>query len=155
MPQLMKYDMVLLACGGVQGATDPTKYAPINPGGGASPISDKAKKNMVAYVNAGGRAFGEHYHWAWIKGFPAPDPTDPFSLPYPPPFGTEVATWIPYTSTTGTAANALIDTSFPKGTAFAQWMLLVKASTALGQLPLTGEVKPTAKDQIKPPSQWA
>jgi hypothetical protein len=148
---MMKYDMILLACGGVQKATDPTKYAPYD--SDPSPISDAAKANMVSYVNAGGRAFGEHYHWAWIKGFPSPKPSDATKPPYPPPFGTEVATWIPYTETDGVPATGTIEQSFPRGQSFAEWLVAVGASTTLGILPLNSDVKPTAQDQINPPGQ--
>jgi hypothetical protein len=145
---MMGYDLILLACGGKQSATNPTKYAPYDDD--ISPISDAAKANMVRYVNAGGRVFGEHYNWAFLKGFPSPD-TD---LPaYPPPFGTEVAVWIPYQETDGVPATGTIDTSFPRGVAFADWLMHVGASTKLGQIQLNSEVKPTALDQINPPSQ--
>lgn len=145
---MMGYDMILLACGGKQSATDPTKYAPYTDG--ASPISDAAKANMVKYANAGGRVFGEHYHWAWIKGFPSPKTTLPA---YAPPFGVEVATWIPYQETDGVPATGTIDTTFPRGEAFADWLVNVGASTTRGSLPLNTDVKPTALDQINPPSQ--
>jgi hypothetical protein len=50
----------MLACGGNQSATNPAKTSP-------NPITDAAKANMVNYLAHGGRAFAEHYHWAWIK----------------------------------------------------------------------------------------
>jgi hypothetical protein len=53
----------------------------------------------------------------------------------------------------GTSISTLVDTSFPKGQAMADWLVTVGASTSAGALTLTGEVKPTAVDQMNPASQ--
>jgi hypothetical protein len=141
--QLAKYDMLLLACGGNQSVTDPSKTSP-------NPISDAAKANMVNYLAHGGRVFGEHYHWAWIKSFSTG--TKPTDLPIPSPLGVDVATWIPYSSDNVNASTpALVETSFPKGKDFAQWLLTVGASTTLGTFtfdPADASTKPSAKDEI-------
>jgi hypothetical protein len=133
---LNKYDVILLNCGGTQ--VDPTST------GGQAFIPNPAAANLLkAYLNAGGRVFAEHYHWAWIRSFTG----------YPSTFG-DVATWNAGTGVIGTTArDTLIDQSFPKGIAFASWLYNVGASTSLGHLTLSSSTKYTAIDQINPPSQ--
>jgi hypothetical protein len=142
--QLMKYDMVLLACAGVNSATNPFEDN--------NYITATAKSAMVQYVNAGGRVMAEHYHWAWIKSFQdssndLPDISSPFPR--------EVATWVTPVSTEaiGTSILTTVDTSFPKGQAMADWLVTVGAAATAGTLTLTGEVKPTAVDHLPPTSQ--
>jgi len=133
---LNQYDMVVLNCGGNQNAVDPTSNNTYisHPG---------AVDRMKAYVNAGGRVFAEHFHWGWIRSFTG----------YPSTYG-EVATWSTNTGTLGsTARDTLIDESFPKGIAFADWLMKVGASTTSGHLTISSKVKSTAIDQINPPSQ--
>ena len=144
--QLANYDMLLLACGGNQSAMDPSKTSP-------NPISDASKANVVNYLAHGGRVFGEHYHWSWIKSFPTG--TKPTDVPIPSPLGVDVATWIPYSSSNVLPATpALVETSFQKGKDFAQWLLTVGASPTLGTFvfdPTDVSTKPSAKDEISPP----
>ena len=137
--QMMKYDIVMLACAGVNSAT--------NPFNSSNYITPAAKNVMVQYVNGGGRVMAEHYHWAWIRTF-----TDDKLPPVASPFG-EVASWIEPISTSaiGTTINTRIETSFPKGQAMADWLLAVGATPTAGTLMLTGEVKPTALD-VTPPN---
>ncbi len=74
---------------------------------------------MAGYLNAGGRVFASHYHYYWFKSGP--------------PDLQSTATW----STSGIASNPyLIDTTFPKGKAFADWLTTVGASTTPGQITL-------------------
>ncbi len=140
--QMMSYDIVLLGCGGNQAAFNPTSSS-------GTYITDNAKNVMLQYVNQGGRVLGEHYHWTWIRTF-----TNTKSPPtvYPSPFG-DVATWIDPISTDaiGTSISTIIDTTFPKGQAMADWLLAVGATQTAGTLTLTGEVKPTAVD-VTPPN---
>jgi hypothetical protein len=81
----------------------------------------------------GGRAFAEHYHWAWIKSFPpAPSPRICPSLrrsawTSPRGFPTARSNVLPSTP-------ALVETSFPKGKDFAQWLLTVGAASTLGTM---------------------
>ncbi len=139
--QMMKYDIVMLACAGVDSATNPTKSN--------NYITANAKNVMVQYANAGGRVLAEHFHWSWIRTFSTSSSTP---VVYPSPFG-EVATWIDPidTSAIGTSINTIIDTTFPKGQAMADWLLAVGATATAGTLTLTGEVKPTAVD-VQPPT---
>jgi hypothetical protein len=146
--QLAKYDLVLLACAGNPTATDPTRTIP-------SPITDAAKASLVKYLSSGGRVLGEHYNWAWIRSYPPKSTGQGTSVPSP--IGTDVASWFPYVDTTdpsssavaaGTTAQALVDTSFAKGSDFAQWLVAAKAAQALGSLPLVGDIKRTAIDEL-------
>ena len=143
---MAKYDIILLACGGKQSATDPLKTTP-------NPISDNAKNNMRNYLAYGGRVFAEHFHWAWIKSYPAAGTktTDPS---YPAPLGVDIASWIPYATDNKNASTpALVETSFPKGQDFAKWLLVVGASTSLGTItfdPSDDTTKPSAKDELTP-----
>jgi hypothetical protein len=144
--QLAQYDVLMLACGGNQSATNPAKTSP-------NPITDAAKANMVNYLAHGGRAFAEHYHWAWIKSFATG--TKSTDLPIPSPLGVDVASWLPYSSDSVLPSTpALVETSFPKGKDFAQWLLSVGASSTLGTMtfdPTDTTTKPSAKDELATP----
>jgi hypothetical protein len=137
---LNQYDVILLNCGGSEGAGDPT-----TPGGQAFIPRPGAANRLMNYVNGGGRVFAEHFQWGWIRAFTG----------YPSVFG-NVATWNTNTDPIGTTTrDTLIDQSFPKGIAFASWLANVGASPTgnPGHLTLSSAVKRTAIDQIKPPSQ--
>src|SRR6202035_2855711 len=67
--QLMPYDIVLLSCEGGE-----TYNA--NP-----PV-------LESYLNAGGRAFGSHFHYAWFSG-----PLDSFQTYHAPADWSNLATW--------------------------------------------------------------
>ena len=138
---LNKYDVILLNCGGNDKGGDLGGTA-----GRAFIPSPAAVDLMKAYLNAGGRVFGEHFHFAWIRSY----------TNYPSTFG-EVATWYDLSKAVtkiGTdSRDTLIDLSFPKGVAFANWLMNVGASTTLGHLALTSMAKYTAIDAINPPSQ--
>jgi hypothetical protein len=143
-----KYDMVLLACGGDAAASDPTRVTP-------NPISDEAKRNMISYLRSGGRVFAEHYHWSWIKSFPAKKSSSDLSVASP--FGVDVATWLPYGSSSSIATTpVLVESSFPKGQDFAKWLVTVGAAETLGTMtfdPLDDSTKPSAEDEsAMPPS---
>ncbi len=77
-----------------------------------------AVQNMVSYANAGGRVFATHYSYVWTQpGWP------------------QAATWQPgLPDLFNTTFTVTADQSFPKGQAFAQWLLNVGASTDAGFL---------------------
>ncbi len=132
------YDMILLNCGGNPNLAD------------ASSTSDSyiahpaAVDRLKAYADAGGRVFAEHYHWNWIKSVTG----------YPSRFG-EVATWTPTSSVPigTTTRDTLVDLTFPRGVAFADWLVKVGASSSNGHLLLSSGAKATAIDQLPPKSQ--
>jgi hypothetical protein len=120
--QLLPYDMTLLSCES-------------NETYNANPAA------LEAYVNAGGRVFASHYHYAWFDG-----PTlSHQSYVAPMDWGSNLATWA--SGGTGTATTTpvggIIDTTlngstnpFPKGVAFQQWLTHVGA-LGQGGVPMT------------------
>ena len=104
--QLMPYDIVLLSCEG--GET----YK-------ANPPA------LEAYLNAGGRAFGSHFHYAWFSG-----PLDSLQkYTAPTDWGKNLATWSVDKSGGGDPIGGIIDTTlngstkpFTKGIALQQWL---------------------------------
>lgn len=107
--KLKKYDLVFLPCEGSE------RNKP-----------ESADKNLVAYTAAGGRVFTTHFGYAWLAtGLGA----DPF-----PSSGK----WQPKQPDIGDDAflTAVLDQSFPKGKAFAEWLVNVGASQKLGELEL-------------------
>lgn len=99
LPQLKKYDMVMLSCEGDE--HNETKPA-------------DSKTNLRDYLDAGGRVFATHYHYTWFKNGPA----DVAS----------VATWGSTAGADGAQNTYAIDTSFPKGQSFGKWLTNVQAS---------------------------
>jgi hypothetical protein len=90
---------------------------------GGERTGDKAQyyQQMLDYVNAGGRVFASHYHYVWWRYGPAPLPT--------------TADW---QNAPGTHSPYAVDVDFPKGQAFAEWLVTpaVGASTTKGQIDL-------------------
>jgi hypothetical protein len=84
-----------------------------------------AYKSVDTYLNSGGRLFTTHYYYNWfVSGTGSPD------------LGS-VAHWAP-DGMGGSSNNETetIDTSFPKGQAFAQWLQNIGATRALGTIDL-------------------
>jgi hypothetical protein len=102
---LANYDVVLLPCEG-------SEYRkPSN-----------AVQNLVDYTTTGGRLFVTHYSYVWTA--------------FDSPFNT-VANWVPDPSQIHNPPNpftGLVDTSFPKGLAFVDWLSNVNALTDAGTL---------------------
>jgi hypothetical protein len=122
LPHLLPYDILLLSCEGGE-----TSNA--NP-----PV-------LESYLNAGGRAFASHYHYAWFsnnngsnQGFTVP--TD---------WGGNLATWTPGSAGGAGPVAGVIDQTlnvgggpFVKGQMLDQWLTVVNAlgtnNVAAGQL---------------------
>jgi hypothetical protein len=109
--QLMPYDIVLLSCEGGETYN-------------ANPPA------LEAYLNAGGRAFGSHFHYAWFAG---PIGTMQ-SYSAPSDWGTSLATWSLDTSDGNSDIGGTIDQTlngstmpFAKGVALDQWLGVVDA----------------------------
>jgi hypothetical protein len=110
---LSKYDLLVNAC---------------ECGEEASEKPQAAIDNLVAYANAGGRVFNTHYQYYWID----PSKVGPGSSN--PSWATTanfVADSPGQSSIVGT-----IDTTFPKGHAFAAWLYGTGASSYMGGLPI-------------------
>ncbi len=90
---LQAYDILLMACEGEQ-----------NPG--TKPAT--ALQAMYTYESNGGRVFASHWHDYWFENGPAPVPA--------------TGSWTDFTPPPPDPSYGTIDTSFPKGQAFHDWM---------------------------------
>jgi hypothetical protein len=116
------YDLVLLPCEGQPNL---------------KPAS--ATQNLIDYTGGGGRVFATHYSYVWIYDAQAPFPStaswDPNQMPFPPdPLG------------------GVIDTSFPKGKAMADWLAIVGASDSFAEISIH-EPRQDVDSVKTPPSQ--
>jgi hypothetical protein len=123
---LMPYDVVLLSC-----ECDETY--------------NSNATVLEQYLNAGGRAFGSHFHYAWFAGTAGGE-----NVPAPPAdWGANLADWFPSLSTSPSGAATVIETltgstkPFPKGQTLDQWLGLVDAlgveGAPKGELPIFDE----------------
>ncbi|HEV3190116.1 MAG TPA: hypothetical protein VGY54_06440, partial [Polyangiaceae bacterium] len=109
--QLMPYDITLLSCEGEETFN-------------ANPAA------LEAYLNAGGRAFGSHFHYAWFSG---PIGTMQ-NYVAPPDWGTNLANWTVDMFLGSDPVGGVIETTlngttnpFPKGVVLKQWLAGVGA----------------------------
>jgi hypothetical protein len=109
--QMMPYDIVLLSCEG--GET----FA-ANPGA------------LETYLNAGGRVFGSHYHYAWFSG----SLESMQSYVAPMDWGSHLATWSANGGSDTGPIGGVLDTTlngssqpFPKGVSLQKWLTGVGA----------------------------
>lgn len=121
--KLATYDMVLLSC--ECGEHNETKPS-------------STKKALYEYTSLGGRVFASHFHYTWADTGPLStaaqwmgDPSNPENPPGP----------------------YLVDRSFAKGDALAQWLVNVKASTTLGEIPISQPRENVGK-VIAPTQRW-
>jgi len=106
---LLQYDIVFNACECSPFDRGATSYAA-----------------MDAYLNGGGRLFTTHYYYNWFAPSP-PATADLFS----------VAEWNPMTSgSSGAPETDMIDQTFPKGIAFADWLQDNAITTTMGTIVL-------------------
>jgi hypothetical protein len=104
--KMLGYDIVMHSCEGNQFASVKAPY--IN--------------NVKRYADSGGRLFNSHLHYYWLRMGPTPWPST-----------------ANYNSPQDDLANpvsALIDTTFPKGAAFGQWLVSTGATPAAGSIQL-------------------
>lgn len=103
-----------------------------------SPITkpNANRQNVINYSNLGGRVFATHFEYTYLFN------TAPFSM---------TANWNADQAHPPDPLTGLIDTSFPKGQAFAQWLQIVGASTTSGQIPIN--VSRHDLDGVVAPSQ--
>ena len=120
--QLMAYDIALFSCEGGE-------------------TYDANPPALEAYLNAGGRVFASHYHYAWFGGPIASGkwyvPPLPAEYAAPADWGTNLATWTKDTGGSENLIGGVIDTtlngatgSFAKGVALQSWL---QETGALGQ----------------------
>jgi hypothetical protein len=111
---MMRYDVVLMACEGSSGEAE----------------SRTAAQYQVVrgYADMGGRVFGSHYHNGWIR---SEDGTPSAGYPQVVKFASGA-----HGFTTDIVTQ--VDSTFPKGMAFRDWLANTGASTTPGQLLITG-----------------
>lgn len=101
---LLKYDVILLACEGGQNEFE-------------KPV--EALQAMFDYTSSGGRVFASHWNNYFLQAGPDPFPqtaTFNFQPDLPNPI------------------TAFVDTTFPKGQALAEWLVNVGASQVKGEI---------------------
>jgi hypothetical protein len=114
---LEKYDLVLFPCQGAEYYMERTNssWAPW----------PNLYNRLLAYTGAGGRIFTTHYSYVWLHGNANTGP-GPWE---------SAAVWKP--STFGPPTDVgVINTGFPKGQAFADWLIAVQASVVHGSMPV-------------------
>jgi hypothetical protein len=104
---MKQFDQILLPCEGDPTTTDK----------GATALA-----NLVEYVNSGGRVLTSHFGFVWLRDSPDAG-------------WKGLATWNATTDRKDNLAS-LIDMSFPKGKAMADWLQLVGATKEQGKLTL-------------------
>jgi hypothetical protein len=120
---MLGYDMMLMSCEG----TDNTFNPPDDEDFPDDAIERPPAMHLEVrkYADLGGRIFGSHWHHRWINsGDSTPDD------PYP-----KVAQFASSAEDIGDPMVA-VDSTFPKGVAFRDWLVNVGASTTPGRLPL-------------------
>lgn len=116
--KLATYDMVILSCeGNIVAAEKPPE----------------ALAAMKAYADMGGRVFASHWHRYWFYDGPQNQATRPNTSPFP-----EFAKWEDRDGPAGDNGTiaVTIDTTFPKGQAFSDWMSKQGALSGPNQFPL-------------------
>ncbi|MCK6592401.1 MAG: carboxypeptidase regulatory-like domain-containing protein [Polyangiaceae bacterium] len=98
-----------------------------------------AFQNVFDYANAGGRVFATDLSYPWFKDGPKPFPS--------------TAQGIDWTSVGVNPLPSLVDQTFPKGQALAEWLQYVGATQALGQIDLH-ETYHVVDAVIPPTTRW-
>ncbi|MBX3189541.1 MAG: carboxypeptidase regulatory-like domain-containing protein [Labilithrix sp.] len=109
--KMASYDMVMLSC----------ECSETNENKGGAVGRPGARQSMWDYANMGGRIFATHFHYTWFKNSPQQD-------------WQQTANW---NASGGGSGVHDVDTTFPKGVAFADWLVNVNASTTPGKIQLT------------------
>jgi len=128
---MRKYDVVLMACEGDSGQSESrtaAQYAAVR-----------------GYGDIGGRIFGSHYHNNWVR---SEDGTPSAGYPQVVRFASGAHGLdkpVPY--------PLQIDTSFPKGMAFRDWLVAVGATPTPGTIEIT-DGEHTVDSVIAPTQQW-
>jgi hypothetical protein len=125
--ELKKFDMVINSC-------ECNEYSSDTTGGNEKTAPDVLRQ----YADLGGRVFGSHYHYTWMKNL------------VPQWAGTAAY----MTSTVTSNKLALVDTSHPDGNSFSKWLTTVGASTTPGQLMLSTTPQPSETTVTAPTTRW-
>jgi hypothetical protein len=90
--------------------------------GDLDPQPAASLQNMADYASNGGRMLGTHEQYVWVSAGPAPLPS---------------AATIDAGTVLMDPAHVTVETGFPKGAAFADWLVAVGVSATRGTVPLT------------------
>ena len=120
--KLMTYDIVMLPCEG--GEFDQSTD------GNDAPLATDPRGLIAQYVNMGGRLFSTHFSYDWLTY--AGSPFNAISQPLTNGLWDKNQTDYPPSDTTVTTAQLV--TTFPKGLAFAQWLIAAGAQSAMNTL---------------------
>jgi hypothetical protein len=118
-------------------------------------VTAAEKQGLKTFVDTGGRSFLSHYNYAWLRGglldggksvIPSAegaqiDQQTKYNQTLFPP----IAVWEDPASLSyapGGDGAYLVDMSFPRGAAMAQWLFNVGASTTVGSIPLVNVKDP-------------
>ena len=112
--EMRKYDMIILDCVGSENVRTIAQ-----------------RQNLEAYANAGGRVFASHFAYVWLYN-KAKDPSGTVVTAPNVAFNTDFKDTAAFTvnQTYPPNQDGYIDTSFPKGVTFAQWVQLVNAQAS-------------------------
>ena len=122
--KMKKYDIIFLPCEGME-----------------HDRPDPIDQNLVDYTSAGGRVFTTHYGYSWVYQGINPFPT--------------TGQWQPeQTDKYSTVLPTTINQSFPKGAAFAQWLVNVGASSTLGSMDIHEGRHDLNKGNDPPSTTW-
>jgi hypothetical protein len=105
---LAKYDMLVLSCESSQCGSAKRPFI----------------ANVKAYADMGGRLFLDHLHFYWLRSGTTPWP--------------DTATYVGTGTDLPSPFTSKIDTSFPKGMSFADWLVNVGATPTKGQISILG-----------------
>jgi hypothetical protein len=124
--KMLDYDMILMGCEGEGSLWKQPADVTV---GDSLPRPVSMQLEVRRYADLGGRIFGSHWHHRWINSDNT-TPDDPY-----PALGPPVAT---FAKSSGGVDDLTVsvDSSFPKGLAFRDWLVNVNASTKAGQLDL-------------------
>lgn len=100
--------------------------------------ADAELQAMYEYANLGGRIFASHFQEAWFELGPAPFP-ELAEIDSEPDLGD---------------VTAAVVTSFPKGQALSEWLSVVGASTAAGEVAIRGAQSSIVAEDPKFAQRW-
>jgi len=100
--------------------------------------SGAAQGRLVQYANMGGRVFTTHYSYSWLHDNAAWSGT---------------ADWEVRQDNPDDPLTGIIDQSFPKGMAFAQWLQIVGAQSGPGQISIN-DPRHNANAVVAPTLRW-
>jgi hypothetical protein len=132
-PSLTTYDLVINAC---ECDEEPDEKP------------QSSIDNLVAYANGGGRLFNTHYQYYWLD--PTKITSQAVQSENPQWQGTAQFT----AEQSGVATiTGYVDTSFPKGSALAQWLKVTGGSEEIGEFPID-DARYNVHATNTPSSRW-